>query len=200
MKYKQGEKMIVEITEVKENSYVLNRIGEVEPMEAKIRRQAAEITRLLAENKELKKDFEKSKIVNLNMGRLTGQNEAWELARKIASTTGGLSSSELVEIFNSFLPHDILSNNTYPEAAAKVAEWEKAKEEVKVGDVLENIYVSKVKCVVTNLYPDNMAYSIFGDGTAGMHELNGFKKTGRNIDIDGFLKQIGGRRNENGNM
>ena len=29
MKYKQGEKMIVEITEVKENSYVLNRIGEV---------------------------------------------------------------------------------------------------------------------------------------------------------------------------
>ena len=33
MKYKQGEKMIVEIAEVKENSYILNRIGEVEPME-----------------------------------------------------------------------------------------------------------------------------------------------------------------------
>ena len=46
--------------------------------------------------------------------------------------------------------------------------------------------------MVTNLYPNNMAYSIFGDGSAGMHELNNFKKTGRHIDIDSFLKQIGG--------
>ena len=39
-----------------------------------------------------------------------------------------------------------------------------------------------------------MAYSIFGDGTAGMHELNNFKKTGRNMDIDSFLKQIRGEQ------
>ena len=32
----------------------------------------------------------------------------------------------------------------------------------------------------------------FDDGTAGMHELNNLKKTGRHIDIDSFLKQIGG--------
>ena len=157
-----------------------------EEYEAKIRRQAAEITRLLAENERLKPNYENIRAV--------GQNEAWDLARKIAPTAGGLSSSELVEIFNAFLPRDILSNNTYPEAAAKVAEWEKAKEkeEIKVGDVLEDMASSKVKCVVTNLYPDNIAYLVFDDGTAGMHKLDIFKKTDKHIDIDSFLKQIGG--------
>ena len=129
MKYKQGEKMIVEIAEVKENSYILNRIGEVEPMEAKIRRQAAEITRLLTENKELKEDFEKSKRVNLNMGRVAGQNEAWELARKITCQpiNGGFNRSEFEEIFDEGYISDIFEKYTYSEAAAKVAEWEKAK-------------------------------------------------------------------------
>ena len=35
-----------------------------------------------------------------------------------------------------------------------------------------------------------MAYLVFYDGTAGMNELDNFKKTGRHIDIDSFLKQI----------
>lgn len=74
--------------------------------------------------------------------RAEGHSEAWELARKIASTAGGLSSSELVEIFNAFLPRDILSNNTYPEAATKVAKWEKAKEKPQktiLMDLLEKL-------------------------------------------------------------
>lgn len=211
-KYEVGDKVVFTVTGMNERGqypkYILNynfylwkqgidNYAEslstyTEPLEAKIRRQAAEITRLLAENKELKEDFEKSKRVNLNMGRVAGQNEAWELAKKIASTAGGLSSSELVEIFNAFLPRDILSNNTYPEAAAKVAEWEKAKEEVRVGDILEDIADRSVKCVATSLYPNNMAYLVFSDGSAGIHELENMKKTGRHIDIDGFLKQIGG--------
>ena len=196
MKYKQGEKMIVEITEVKENSYVLNKIGEVEPMEAKIRRQAAEITRLLAENKKLKEDFEKSKRVNLNMGRIAGQNEAWELARKITCQpiNGGFNRSEFEKIFGYGYISDIFEKYKYTEAAAKVAEWEKAKEEIKVGDVLEDMASSKVKCVVTNIYPSNMAYLVFNDGSAGIHELENMKKTGRHIDVDSFLKQIRGEQ------
>ena len=211
-KYKVGDKVVFTLTgmfgDVEYQYYALNKDFSVwektidkyseplstytEPLEAKIRRQAAEITRLLAENKELKEDFEKSKRVNLNMGRLAGHSEAWELARKIVviPKNGGYGGSKLIEIFNTALIDEIF-NLTYSEATAKVAEWEKAEEEIKVGDILEDIHISKVKCVVTNLYPDNMAYSIFGDGTAGMHELNKFKKTGRHIDIDGFLKQIG---------
>ena len=201
MKYKKGEKMIVEITEVKENSYVLNKIGEVEPMEAKIRRQAAEITRLIAENKKLKTENEKM-LVKIDAYELYGdQHEeeynqafnqgteaAWELARKI----GNMPYDAAEEIFGIDFIFDLVRDYTYSEAAAKVAEWEKGKEEIKVGDVLEDIYDSSVKCTVTNLYPSNMAYLVFDDGTAGMNELDNFKKTGRHIDIDGFLKQIRG--------
>ena len=200
MKYKQGEKMIVEIAEIKENSYVLNRIGDVEPMEAKIRRQAAEITRLLAENKKLKEENKKllCKVDSYelygnqheeeyNQAFNQGAEAAWELARKLEN----LDLGSLLEIFKECNCYKKIYNYTYQETAKKVAEWEKAKEEIKIGDVLKDIYDISVKCTVTNLYTNNRAYLVFDDGTAGMHKLDNFKKTGRNIDIDSFLKQIG---------
>ena len=181
-----------------------------EPLEAKIRRQAAEITRLLRENKELKNEKQEltrernqlmgrcgglsaAKIKAFNNGRLAGQNEAWELARKIFD----METNDIEDIFiteDAWNLGTVLNNYTYQEAAAKVAEWEKAKEEIKVGDVLEDVASSNVKCVVTNMYPDNMAYLVFSDGSAGMHELENMTKTGRHIDIDNFLKQIGGEQ------
>ena len=201
-KYKVGDKVVYEVKEIiRDGAYLFPSWKEIEPLptyteplEAKIQRQAAEITRLLAENEKLKAE-NGNVIWEIEQAFDRGCKAAWELARKIAviPKDGGYGGSKLIEIFNTALNNEIF-NLTYPEAAAKVAEWEKAKEEIKVGDVLENIYISKVKCVVTNLYPDNMAYSIFGDGTAGMHELNNFKKTGHHIDIDSFLKQIRGEQ------
>ena len=165
-----------------------------EEYEAKIRRQAEEITRLLAENEKLKKDLEYyhtgTDICDMESARITGQNEAWELARKIV-IQNGYSSCDLYEIFGKSDLQHVLENYTYTEVTAKVAEWEKAKEEIKDGDVLEGIYDNEVKCIVTNLCPDNMAYLVFDDGTAGVYELDNLKKTGRRIDIDSFLKQIG---------
>lgn len=166
---------------------------DAEPLKAKIKRQAAEITRLLAENKELKEQVKKANKTSLHGGRIAGQNEAWELARKIV-LTNGYSDNDLYEIFNCCGLRKVLKDFTYQEAAAKVAEWEKAKEEIKNGDVLEGIYDNTLKCVVTSLYTDNIAYLVFDDGTAGFHELDNFKKTGRHIDIDSFLKQIGGEQ------
>ena len=168
-----------------------------EEYEAKIRRQAEEITRLLAENEKLKKDLEYyhtgTDICDMESARITGQNESWELARKIV-IQNGYSSCDLYEIFGKSDLQHVLENYTYTEVTAKVAEWEKAKEEIKDGDVLEGIYDNEVKCIVTNLCPDNMAYLVFDDGTAGVYELDNLKKTGRHIDIDGFLKQIGGEQ------
>ena len=161
-----------------------------EPLEAKIRRQAAEITRLLAENKELKEENKRNYTINIEMARAEGHSEAWELARKIFD----METNDIEDIFiteDAWNLGTVLNNYTYQEAAAKVDEWEKAKEEIKVGDVLEDMASSKVKCVVTNIYPGNMAYLVFNDGSAGMHELENMKKTGRHIDIDSFLKQIG---------
>ena len=213
--YKVGDKVVMEITDkisvMGEPWYVFSEATSIsetyldkaaeplgnytEPLEAKIRRQAEEITRLLAENKKLKEDFEKSKRVNLNMGRVVGQNEAWNLARKIFS----MEANDIEDIFiktGAWNLGTVLDDYTYQEAAAKVAEWEKTKEEIKVGDVLEGIYDSNIKCVATNLYPSNMAYLVFDDGTTGICNLNDFKKTGRHIDVDSFLKQIGGNENE----
>lgn len=73
----------------------------------------------------------------------------------------------------------------------KYTEWENEKEEIKDGDILEGIYDNNVKGVVINLCPDNTAYLVFDDGTTGICDIDIFKKTGRHIDIDSFLKQIG---------
>ena len=210
-KYKVGDKIVLTVSDVNEKAYysyyVFNNNDLIlwepstdkyaeplstytEPLEAKIKRQTAEITRLLRENEKLKAE-NGNVIWEIEQAFARGCNEAWELTRKIFD----METNDIEDIFiteDAWNLGTVLNNYTYQEAAEKVSQWEKAKEEIKVGDILENMAFSKVKCVVTNLYPDNMAYSIFGDGTAGMHELNKFKKTGRHIDIDSFLKQIGG--------
>lgn len=184
-----------------------------EPLEDTIQKYTVKIARLVMEKERLKDENERLKAENekmsvkidayelcsdqheveYNQAFNQGAEEAWELARKIV-IQDGYSSHDLYEIFGCSDLQHVLENYTYPEAAAKVAEWEKAKEEIKVGDVLEDKYDSNVKCTVTNLYPSNMAYLVFDDGTAGMHKLDTFKKTGRHMDIDSFLKQIRGEQ------
>lgn len=214
-KYEVGDKVVMEITEkisvMGEPWDVLSDATSIyepyldkateplstytEPLEAEIRRQAAEITRLVADNKRLKAENGNG-LWNIEQARAEGQNEAWELAKKIVDDVwnGGYSEEKLKQIFGNAISQLCIVKNTYSEAAAKVAEWEKAKEKIKVGDVLEGIYDNEVKCIVTNLCPDNMAYLVFDDGTAGVYELDNLKKTGRHIDIDSFLKQIGGEQ------
>ena len=184
-----------------------------EPLEDTIQKYTVKIARLVMEKEELKDENERLKAENekmsvkidayelcsdqheveYNQAFNQGAEAAWELARKI----NDMDIYDTEEIFieaGAFHLGNVLENYTYPEAAAKVTEWEKAKEEIKVGDVLEGIYDNTLKCVVTNLYTDNTAYLVFDDGSAGWHELDNFKKTGRHIDVDSFLKQIGGKQ------
>ena len=109
-----------------------------EPLEAKIRRQAAEITRLLAENKELKNKEQEltrernqlmgrcgglsaARIKKFNDGRLAGQNEAWELARKIVDDVdnGGYSEGELKQIFGCAIPEPCICRKHLPRSSRK---------------------------------------------------------------------------------
>lgn len=214
--YKVGDKVVYEVKEIiRDNVYFLSGWKEseplstyTEPLEAKIRRQAAEITRLLAENERLKAENKKMGVKldayelygdqheeEYNQAFNQGADKAWELARKIASTAGGLSSSELIKIFNSFLPRDILSENTYPEAAAKVSAWERQKEEIKVGDVYEGSIGSRC-FAIRNIDEETNNVEILwidlSSGNRNFEEIKQYKKTGRHIDIDSFLKQIGG--------
>ena len=177
-----------------------------EPLEAKIRRQAAEITRLLAENKELIEDKAvlNAKIdayelcgdqheVEYNQAFNQGAEEAWELAKKGML----MSSTDREAIFGSGCNamYGVLVYHTYQEAAAKVAEWEKAKEEIKRGDIIRNKYSTSSKFCVTDIGCDGHLYGVGRYGlTYSNKNPEDWEKTGRHIDIDGFLKQIGGEK------
>ena len=170
---------------------------DAKPLKAKIKSLAEEITRLLAENKELKERVEKANRTSLHGGRIAGQNEAWELARKITCQpiNGGFKRSDFEEIFDEGYISDIFKKYNYYEAAAKVAEWENAKEEIKRGDIIRNKYNTSSKFCVTDIGCDGHLYGV---GRYGLIYSNQdpeyWKKTGRHIDIDSFLKQIGGEQ------
>ena len=152
-----------------------------EPLEAKIRRQAAEITRLLEENMRLKPNYE-----NI---RAKGQNEAWELAQKIfrGAHNNGYSPKELAQIFGCEVSKPCIVENTYPEAAAKVAEWEKAKEKICVGDVVRFKENNSIEFCVTQIDCDGYLYGVGRNGlTYSGRNPELWEKTGRHIDIDSF--------------
>ena len=175
-----------------------------EPLEAKIRRQAAEITRLLAENERLKAENKKMGVKldayelygdqheeEYNQAFNQGTEAAWELVRKIFD----METNDIEDIFikeDAWNLGTVLNNYTYAEAAAKVAEWEKVKE-FKVGDILEDRDEGN-KVIVTSL-KGRVICLLWDDGRIGTTYIELakgiFRNTGRHIDIDGFLKQIG---------
>ena len=215
-KYKVGDKIVLTVSDVNEKAYysyyVFNNNDLIlwepstdkyaeplsaysEPLEAKIRKQAAEITRLLAENEKLKAESG-NVIWEIEQAFDRGCNAAWELVRKIFD----METNDIEDIFikeDAWNLGTVLNNYTYHEAAAKVAEWEKAKEEIKVGDIFQdndgnNAIVTSIK--------GNTVYYMWDDGDtrSGFAEdvKKHFTKTGRHIDIDSFLKQIGGGDDE----
>ena len=115
--------------------------------------------------------------------------EAWEIAKKILLYTanGELNSTELEEIFGRT---EHLWELTPQEAKAKIEAWEASKE-IKVGDVVN---VCGDIGVVTSFGTDgDSIHVIYSDGIVNSYRKDkDIKKTGRHIDIDGILKQIGG--------
>lgn len=224
--YKVGDKVVLTVTSTNEMGclpcYVLNddlilsrqdidKYSEplstyTEPLEDKIKKLMEENLWLIAENTKLKAkddvlktscdDYEEKANDMCDTARAEGQNEAWELARKIIIPPwkGGMSSDDYTAIFGSCISKSyVMKNYTYSEAAAKVAEREKAKEEIKVGDVFE--FTSGGKAVVMKVYEDGEVALFFPDGGCGIYEPGeSWHKTGRHIDIDSFLKQIGGKQ------
>ena len=86
---------------------------------------------------------------------------------------------------------------TPQEAKAKIEAWE-AEKEIKVGDevvVKSDPYNDDCKFFVTHMnYRENEISGVSGfDGRVFYgRKANQYQKTGRHIDIDGILNQIGG--------
>ena len=131
----------------------------------------------------------------IEQARADGAETAWELARKI----NDMDIYDIEEIFieaGAFHLGNVLENYTYPEAAAKVTEWEKAKEEIKVGDLVKICEGNNNDLCVLCMSTDKKYYNAV-DGYGAVYYLltrEMIAKTGRHIDIDSFLKQIGGEQ------
>ena len=178
MSYKVGDKVVMEITDkisiMGESNYILSDATVVN--QGYIDKAAEPLS------------------TYIEQARAEGEQVAWELARKIVRQpiNGGYKQSEFEEIFGCGYISDIFEKYTYSEAAAKVEAWEKAKEEIKVGDVVS--HEEKYGVVISE---GTICFRGFtDDGTPFEWYKERCTKTGRHIDIDSFLKQIGGNGNE----
>ena len=189
MKYKVGDKFLIEIEEVYEtglpfsspdelfkvkgfNSLVFDKNGldKLEKIDDNHVR-AETVSEILTEKYE------------------QGLNDAWELARKIAvnHVDGGYSISELRDIFGIKSITNIICDLTAKEAILKVKEYENKEQEIKVGDVVEN---SGIEAIVTAVYPKGFNI-ICKDGSGTIWEKKQCENTGKHIDISSILQEIG---------
>lgn len=182
-----------------------------EPLEAKIQKQSAEIlkqkeiiNKLLNENEKLMFKIDAYELYGdqhkeeYNQAFNQGAETAWELAKKIVDDVwnGGYSEGKLKQIFGYAISQLCIVKNTYQEAAAKVAEWEKAKEEIKVGDVCMS-NTGNCFAIRTIDHEKGNVEILWKDLSSGIVTLDFIKShctnTDRRIDIDSISQQIGGK-------
>lgn len=118
--------------------------------------------------------------------------EAWDIARKIVllEDEGGIPVKDMVHMFGVKFPRDIVREYSEHEVKARIEAWE-AEKEIKVGDEVD---VCGDKGIVTSFGTDGDAlHVLYFDGIVNSYRRDkDVKKTGRHIDIDRLLKQIGG--------
>lgn len=121
-----------------------------------------------------------------------GMNDAWEIAKKLYlnKKNGGLSNAEVEEIFGQLTTSEIFLQYTPQEIKPKIEAWEKAKAEIKVGDVVMDTE-DNVFCVLQKLKHNKYAL-LNNKGNHSYLPGSELTKTGRTIDIASLLEQIGG--------
>lgn len=130
------------------------------------------------------------KIIPADKTYSQGLADAWELAKKICyePKKGGFSNIELMEIFGTAIIEGIYDRFTVEEALAKISEYEREKE-IKVGDVVER---NGFKGVVLHIFHSGSLNIVYENGIIEtLASVQECKKTGKHIDIEGLLKQIG---------
>ena len=128
-------------------------------------------------------------------GYVDGMLKTWGIAKKLFEYSG-----ELYEIFgfnemNQYMSINYVLNNFTPQQAkSKIETWEKSKQ-IKVGDVVTDTSNNK-NYVVTGIKQDDNStwYALLSEiGLTINTKACTLKKTGRHIDIQSVLEQIGGK-------
>lgn len=119
--------------------------------------------------------------------------EAWEIAKNLFAD---YSNEDLDDIFGKGWSFPKLMELTPQHAKAKIDVWK--AEKIKIGDEVVPKRTPNVdghKFVVTRIYKDVEeidGVSLFDGGVFSGRDIKIYQKTGRHIDIEGLLKQIGG--------
>ena len=119
--------------------------------------------------------------------------EAWEIAKKLKQ----MNKDELWEVFITNDEYLVLKYFTPQQAKAKIEAWE-AEKEIKRGDEVvlkDDPNNDEYKFFVTYINKETGkigGWSGFDGGVFSEIDIRYYKKTGRHVDIDGLLKQIGG--------
>ena len=111
-----------------------------------------------------------------------GLADAWELAKKIVN----MKMDVAVEVFDCTRLSDVIEKFTPEEALAKIEAYEN---QIKVGDVVK-VLGGNGKGVIVSV-GDGAAHILWSDGVSGVYTKSHIEKTGKHIDIEGLLKQIG---------
>lgn len=130
----------------------------------------------------------------LNKGDDTeAYNKGLEAAWKLAKVIGDYTWQKNDEIFGCTNPWMVLRDYTPQEALEKIEAYEKEQAEVKVGDVVK-VEAERCPFVVIAIYGNDVWCYRMAVGLRPLQNLtmDMIKKTGKHIDIQSVLEQIGG--------
>ena len=113
-----------------------------------------------------------------------GLADAWELAKKILN----MKIDVAVEVFDCTRLFDVMDKFNPEEALAKLESYEKEKE-IKVGDVVS--FEDETKALVVDEALEKAVFVFTENGCVEKWDRTLLKKTGKHIDIESLLKQIG---------
>lgn len=118
-----------------------------------------------------------------------GLNEAWDAAKRLTNDPcdGGFSALEVEEIFGNSDIFKVFNENSVHDAIRKIKEWEE-RTEFKPGDIV------RCGCAVGVVTKDDGSPCVdilWSNGDAWAEMKTELEKTGRTVDIAGFLAQIG---------
>lgn len=125
-----------------------------------------------------------------------GLNDAWELALK----TYRMNCDRRKEILGQLTYDETLESLFPQEALAKLKAYEEAQSKIEVGDIvqyksIQNEWIDVLCTAIIKSKDDGYEDTLQGiraDGTHIYNAISGFRKTGKHIDIQSILSQIGG--------
>lgn len=124
--------------------------------------------------------------------------EAWEIVKRLFlnkcdGIENAFSDKELEEIFGTRDLAEIVNNNTPKQAKAKIEAWEQEKK-IKVGDEViskKETYRSGERGLVVCINSVSQIGVNYPGNEFVWYGKDAIKKTGRHIDFDKILEQIG---------